>query len=175
MTEHSTNNAFDFLLALSHRQPQKFVEKTDYTKGKSIIGVVINGQKLYVPLHQVGTILNKQPVTPMDYTQDWFAGIVRNGTNFVSVYDLAAYPVRPLKKEKAEVLICLTAEEGIDGHYGILVSRVEETVTLTEAPQRAEAEDMPYSLAYHFNDSTIQVLSLSKLASSDAFSTITNF
>lgn len=168
MKKHS----FKYLLSLSKREP-KTIDSV-YEEGKSIIATVINSQKIYVPLRQVDTILSDRPVTPIGYTKDWFAGVVRSGTNFVSVLDLANFPHKPKKKEKAEVLICLT-EENINGHYGLLVSRIEETLTVVELPQRVEAEDTLYTLAYRLGDETIQVLSLTKIAGSQPFADISSF
>lgn len=168
MKKHS----FEYLLGLSTRQPKEI--DNSYNEGKSIIGVIINSQKVYVPLRQVDSILNDQQIAPLAYTKDWFAGIMRHGSNFMSVIDLANFPKRPQKKEKANVLICLT-DKHITGHYGILASRIEETITVINLPARVEEKDTPYTLAYRLGNQTLQVLSLAKLVGGQAFSEISNF
>lgn len=164
--------SFKYLLELSKRKPIEVEEF--YDEGRSVIGVVINSEKIYVPLRQVDSILNDQKIAPLAYTKDWFAGIVRHGSNFISVIDLANFPKKPEKKAKANVLICL-ADDHITGHYGLLVSRIEETITVVDLPARVEAEDTPYTLAYHLDNRVLQVLSLTKIVGSQAFAEISNF
>lgn len=168
MEKHS----FKYLLDLSNREPIEAEEFFD--DGKSIIGVVVNSEKLYVPLRQVDSILSDPKIAQLAYTKDWFAGVIRHGTSFMSVIDLASFPQKPKRKEKANVLICLTDKQ-IKGHYGILVSRVEETITVVDLPERVEAEDRSCTLAYRLDNRTLQVLSLTKLVGNPEFADISDF
>lgn len=165
---------FNYLQGLSSIEVVRPDGSDAHSSGRSVIGVVVNSKKIYIPLHQVDTIQREHRISPIGYTKNWFAGIIRNKKEFVSVIDLANFPESAGIKEKGKTLIFLV-DESISGHYAVLVNRVEETLTVSEIPPRVKAEDTLYTLAYQLNDKTVQVFSLYRLINSQPFADISNF
>lgn len=167
-------NTFQYLSYLSALPHAAYVVN-EASEAKGMLGVRLYDKKIYVPLHHISAISQEINITPLVYTKPWFAGIVRHSGHFFSVIDLARFPEVSEVRHIPQSLIYLTGETG--HYYAIIVHGIEETITLSEVPQRASIADTPYTEAYRFfyGEEPVQIFSLAKLLNSPWFSDISNY
>lgn len=166
-----THNTFRYLEKLTDNgKAEKNTQ--DKTAEQSFLCVLVQKERLYIPLTHVKEIIPSPQITAVGHTKPWLEGILKAHGEIYSVVNLARFLDNQAVAERSMFAIALAQEES-EGNYAIIVNNVLGIVKFT-APKQVSSE--AYKTIYQGEDEMrFNVLAIPDLIESSEFTNVSVF